>query len=79
MRNIRLNDNDYRWVQEREGTFVGNNKLTKNDIEEMFRILRRATGVDKGSTRCGRCVGSARSELFKIYLNQRNNPDIITE
>lgn len=79
MRNIRLNDNDYRWVQSREPAFRGNNKLTKGDIEELFAILRRATGVDKGSTRCGRCVSGARSEVWKIYLSQRDNPDIITD
>lgn len=74
-----LNERDYLWVQAREGDFVGNNRFTKEDNEELFRILRRATGIDKGSSRCGRCVAGARSEVFKLYLRMKDNPNIIIE
>ena len=76
---VRLNDHDYLWLQARESFFRGNNRLTKPETEELFRIWYRLTGQEYGSSRCGRCVAGVRSKLWKVYLEQRNNPDIITE
>ena len=75
---VRLNDHDYLWMQARESFFRGNNRLTKPETEELFRIWYRLTGQEYGSSRCGRCVAGVRSKLWKVYLEQRDNPDIIT-
>ena len=76
---VKLNDHDYAWLQAREAYFRGNNRLTKPENEELFNIWYRTTGQQYGSSRCGRCVAGVRSKLWKIYLEQSNNPDIITE
>ena len=76
---VRLDDHDYLWMQARESFFRGNNRLTKPETEELFRIWYRLTGQEYGSSRCGRCVAGVRTKLWKVYLEQRDNPDIITE
>lgn len=75
---VKLNDHDYLWMQARESFFRGNNRLTKPETEELFRIWYRLTGQEYGSSRCGRCVAGVRTKLWKVYLEQRDNPDIIT-
>lgn len=76
---VKLTDHDYEWIQAREAIFRGNNKLTKNENNELFNIYRRLTGEQYGSNRCGRCVASVRSKLWKQYLKEKDNPDIITD
>ena len=75
---VKLNEHDYLWMQARESFFRGNNRLTKPETEELFRIWYRLTGQEYGSSRCGRCVAGVRTKLWKVYLEQRDNPDIIT-
>ena len=76
---VRLDDHDYLWMQARESFFRGNNRLTKPETEELFRIWYRLTGQEYGSSRCGRCVAGVRTKLWKVYLEQRDNPDIIIQ
>jgi len=76
---VKLNEHDYLWMQARESFFRGNNRLTKPETEELFRIWYRLTGQEYGSSRCGRCVAGVRTKLWKVYLEQRDNPDIISE
>ena len=73
---FKLNERDYKWIQARESYFRGNNRFTKAENEEMFRIWYRLTGQEYGSSRCGRCVSEMRTKLWKQYLIERDNPDI---
>ena len=73
---FKLNERDYKWIQIRESYFRGNNRFTKEENEELFRIWYRLTGQEYGSSRCGRCVSEMRSKLWKQYLIERDNPDI---
>lgn len=75
---VKLTERDYLWIQARESYFRGNNRFTKPETEELFRIWYRLTGQDYGSSRCGRCVAGMRSKLWKQYLIERDNPDIIS-
>ena len=76
---MKFTDRDYKWMQEREVYFRGNNRLTKPETEELFRIWYRLTGQEYGSSRCGRCVAGMRSKLWKQYLIERDNPNIIED
>ena len=76
---MKFTDRDYKWMQDREVYFRGNNRLTKPETEELFRIWYRLTGQEYGSSRCGRCVSDMRSKLWKQYLIERDNPNIIED
>jgi len=76
---LKFTDHDYQWMQARESFFRGNNRLTKPETEELFRIWYRLTGQQYGTSRCGRCVAGVRSKLWKQYLKERDNPNIISE
>ena len=76
---LKLTERDYEWMQAREAFFRGNNRFTKPEVEELFRIYYRLTGVEYGSSRCGRCVSGVRQKLWNQYLKERDNPNIISE
>ena len=74
-----LNDEDYSWIQAREIYFRGNNKWSKQEMLHSFEIWERVFGKPKKFTGCGRCAMNVRQDLWRIYLLQRDNPNIITE
>jgi hypothetical protein len=67
------------WIAEREIKFKGNIRFTREEVEWTFGVWSRRQGRKVKPSGCGRCAMNVRQNLWRLYLLERDNPDIISE
>lgn len=50
--------------------FTSNVTISKEQVVEMFSILSHITGKTQRPTGCGRCIASARLQVWTAYIKQ---------
>lgn len=66
-----IQERDLIWLEENKTIFL-NIRMTREQIENLFRIYNEITGESKGVTTCGRCIANVKGRV-KVQFDKQIN------